>query len=285
MSVHPTADLLTSYDLHLLAEGRHYRSFEKLGAHLREIDGVHGVQFAVWAPNAERVDVIGDFNDWQAGHTTLRGRTEAGVWEAFVPGVAAGALYKYHVVSRWNGYQSDRADPYGFAAEIRPQTASKVADLSGYLWRDEAWLTRRRNWEPLTSPISIYEVHLGSWRRSPGSQAWLSYRDLAVALADYARDMGYTHVELLPICEHPLDGSWGYQTVGYFAPTSRFGSPHDFMEFVDILHAAGIGVLLDTVSATSTAPTSTSMPIRGRGTTPTGRRWSSTTGAPRCGTS
>ena len=249
MSARRAVDVLTPYDLHLLAEGRHYRSYEKLGAHLREVDGVEGVHFAVWAPNAERVDVIGDFNGWQAGETPLHARAEAGVWEGFVPGVRAGALYKYRVASQWHGYVSDRADPYGFAAEIRPQTASKVADLSGFAWRDAAWLERRRQRDPLTSPMSIYEVHLGSWRRSAADQSWLGYRQLATELATYVREMGYTHVELLPISEHPFDGSWGYQTVGYYAPTSRFGSPHDFMAFVDILHDAGIGVLLDWVPA------------------------------------
>ena len=248
MTKRHAVDVLTDYDLHLLAEGRHYRSFEKLGAHPRTVAGVDGVHFAVWAPNAERVDVIGDFNNWQAGVTPLHARGEAGVWEGFAPGVAPGALYKYRIASRLNGYVSDRADPYGFAAEIRPQTASKVADLDGFVWTDATWLERRRQWDPLVSPISVYEVHLGSWRRS-ADQGWLDYRQLATELAAYVREMGYTHVELLPISEHPFDGSWGYQTVGYYAPTSRFGSPHDFMAFVDILHAAGIGVLLDWVPA------------------------------------
>ena len=245
-----TSPALTPFDLYLLAEGRHYRSFDKLGAHPCEIDGVAGVRFAVWAPNAERVEVIGDFNGWQPGVTPLRAQAESGVWEGFVPEVAVGARYKYRIASRWNEYVSDRADPYGFAAEIRPQTASKVAALDGYAWHDAAWLDRRRGWDPLSSPISIYEVHLGSWRRAEGLEpGWLDYRTAAAELAEYVRDMGYTHVELLPISEHPFDGSWGYQTVGYYAPTSRFGSPHDFMAFVDVLHQAGIGVLLDWVPA------------------------------------
>jgi 1,4-alpha-glucan branching enzyme len=243
-----TPAALTAFDLHLLAEGRHYRSFDKLGAHVAESGGVAGVHFAVWAPNAARVDVIGDFNDWQAGRTPLELRPDAGVWEGFVAGVAPGARYKYRVASRWGGYVSERADPYGFAAEIRPQTASKVADLRGYRWGDGAWMARRRRDVPLDAPMSIYEVHLGSWRRSDG-HAWLSYAELAEALVDYVTDMGYTHVELLPISEHPFDGSWGYQTIGYFAPTSRFGAPHDFMAFVDRLHQAGIGVILDWVPA------------------------------------
>jgi len=241
---------ISPFDLHLLAEGRHYRSFEKLGAHLRVVDGVSGVHFAVWAPNAAQVDVLGDFNGWTADATPLRVRGEAGVWEAFVPGVGPGALYKYRVASRLNGYESERADPYGFGAEIRPQTASKVVDLDEYVWTDGEWLARREQTDPLGAPVSIYEVHLGSWRRSrEEGNRWLTYRELAPALAEYACDMGYTHVELLPITEHPFDGSWGYQAVGYYAPTSRFGSPLDFMFFVDYLHRAGIGVLLDWVPA------------------------------------
>ena len=248
MTAKRQAEVLTSFDLHLLAEGRHYRSFDKLGAHPREMNGTTGVHFAVWAPNAEQVDVIGDFNDWRAGTVPLSER-EAGIWEGFVAGLKPGALYKYRVASRHNGYVSERADPYGFAAELRPQTASKVVDLDGFEWNDEVWLEHRRNWDPIAAPISIYEVHLGSWRRSPDDHGWLTYAELARELSEYVREMGYTHVELLPISEHPFDGSWGYQTVGYFAPTSRFGSPHDFMRLVDILHTNGIGVILDWVPA------------------------------------
>ena len=241
---------LTPFDLHLLAEGRHYRSFDKLGAHPVEIGGTTGVRFAVWAPNASGVDVVGDFNDWQAGSAPLSPREDAGIWEGFVPGVGEGARYKYRVSSRLNDYVSERADPYGFAAEVRPRTASLVANLDGHVWRDADWMRRRRDWKPLSSPVSVYEVHLGSWRRRDDPESpWLTYRELGAALAEYVGDLGYTHVELLPIGEHPFDGSWGYQTVGYFAPTSRFGSPHDFMEFVDILHDAGIGVILDWVPA------------------------------------
>ncbi|HUU98970.1 MAG TPA: 1,4-alpha-glucan branching protein GlgB [Phycisphaerae bacterium] len=247
---HESANAISAFDLHLLAEGRHYRSFDRLGAHVGEQAGVAGVHFAVWAPNAQHVDVIGEFNGWQAGATPLRVRPEASVWEAFVPGIGAGAPYKYRIVSQLNGYVADRADPYGFGAELRPQTASKVVDLEGFAWTDKAWVEARRQHDPLAAPMSIYEVHLGSWRRSPEDPyRWLSYREVAPLLAQYARDMGYTHVELLPITEHPFDGSWGYQTVGYYAPTSRFGSPHDFMFLVNTLHEAGIGVLLDWVPA------------------------------------
>ena len=241
---------LSSYDLHLLGEGKHYRSFDKLGAHLHAVDGVAGVRFAVWAPNAERVDVIGDFNRWQPGAAPMRAHPGSGVWEVFVPGVRVDALYKYRVVSRYNDYVSERADPCGFAGEVRPMTASKVAQIDGYGWLDADWLAGRQQRDPLRTPVSIYELHLGSWRRSmERAGSWLTYRELATALADYIIGMGYTHVELLPITEHPFDGSWGYQTVGYFAPTSRFGSPWDFMFFVDYLHRAGIGVILDWVPA------------------------------------
>jgi len=244
------AHILTDYDIHLLAEGKHYRSYERLGAHLVEVDGVAGTYFAVWAPGAKQVSVIGDFNGWDPGAHFMQRRPEAGIWECFVPGVGIGALYKYRIVSRHNNYQVDKADPYGFAAEIRPQTASKVWDLSRYQWHDGQWMTERSRRNAHDAPISIYEVHLGSWMRVPeeGSR-WLTYRELAEKLADYVSEMGYTHVELLPVTEHPFDGSWGYQTVGYFAPTSRFGRPDDFMFLVDTLHQRGIGVIVDWVPA------------------------------------
>ncbi len=241
---------LTDFDLHLLTEGTHHRSFDKLGAHVGEVDGIAGVRFAVWAPNARQVDVIGTFNGWRAGATPLRHRSEAGVWEAFVPGVVPGASYKYRIESTVDGYVADRADPYGFGAELRPETGSRVVDLAGFEWHDTSWLERRRQTDVLSAPMSIYEVHLGSWRRCRADgNRWLTYRELADVLTAYVRDMGYTHVELLPISEHPFDGSWGYQSTGYFAPTSRFGEPHDFMYLIDTLHAAGIGVLLDWVPA------------------------------------
>ena len=242
--------LLTDFDLHLLAEGTHYRTYEKLGAHLREVDGTAGVQFAVWAPNASRVSVVGDFNAWDPATHPLTRRPEAGVWETFVPGVKVGAQYKYRVVGPDGRSFGDKADPYGFAAEIRPQTASKVAELDGYEWQDAEWIAARATRDASTQPMSIYEVHLGSWRRHFEEKGrWLTYRELAPQLADYVEHMGYTHVELLPITEHPFDGSWGYQTIGYFAPTSRFGSPHDLMHLIDSLHQRGIGVLLDWVPA------------------------------------
>jgi 1,4-alpha-glucan branching enzyme len=241
---------LTDLDVYLWAEGTHARSYEKLGAHLAEQASVAGTRFAVWAPNARAVSVIGDFNGWKPGQHPLQPVRTSGIWEGFVPGVGIGALYKYHIVSQFGNYRADKADPYGFAAETRPQTASKVWDLSGYQWGDAGWLAGRGKAQSVTAPMAIYEVHLGSWRRvPPEGNRWLSYRELAPLLADHCHEMGFTHVELLPISEHPLDASWGYQTVGYFAPTSRFGTPHDFMYLVDHLHQRGLGVLLDWVPA------------------------------------
>ena len=242
--------LLTEFDLHLLAEGTHYRTFEKLGAHLTEADGVKGVHFAVWAPNAESVSVIGDFNGWAAGVTPMANRPEAGIWECFVPGLDEGALYKFQVTSRFAGYADENADPYAFASEIRPRTASKVWDVTKYQWNDDDWLAARKEHNRLDGPISIYEVHLGSWMRvQEEDNRWLTYRELAPKLADYVNEMGFTHVEFLPVSEHPLDASWGYQTIGYFAPSSRYGTPDDFKFLIDSLHQRGIGVFIDWVPA------------------------------------
>ncbi|HEY5311036.1 MAG TPA: 1,4-alpha-glucan branching protein GlgB [Pirellulales bacterium] len=240
--------LLTDYDLHLLNEGTHWRSYEKLGAQLRSIDGVDGVNFAVWAPNATSVSVIGDFNGWDGRRHPLRKHIPGGFWELFVPGLGDGTLYKYQV--RHHGEVYEKSDPYGFAAELPPRTASKVCQLDRYHWHDSDWMARRVQTNGLDAPMSVYEVHLGSWRR-PGEDhtRWMTYRELAHELVDYVREMGFTHIELLPITEHPFSGSWGYQTVGYYAPTSRFGSPADFMYFVDHCHQNGIGVMLDWVPA------------------------------------
>jgi len=240
---------LSEFDLYLFAEGTHSRAYEKLGAHLSEKKGRRGVQFAVWAPNAERVSIIGDFNHWNSSTDIMR-PSSAGVWESFIPDIGPGAAYKYHVVSRDRRYVVDKADPYGFAAEIRPRTASRVWDLQDYSWLDSSWMANRAENNSLNSPISIYEVHLGSWRRVPDEDnRWLTYREMAPLLADYVHDAGFTHVELLPVMEHPFDGSWGYQIIGYFAPTSRFGTPSDFMYLIDYLHQRGIGVILDWVPA------------------------------------
>jgi 1,4-alpha-glucan branching enzyme len=236
--------LLTEQDIYLFREGTFVRAYEKLGAH----PSAEGTQFAVWAPNAQSVAVVGDFNGWNPTSHKLEPRSDSsGIWEAFLPGVRAGAVYKYHIVSRHAGYSVDKADPYAFYAEVPPRTASVVWDLS-YEWGDEEWMRTRARANALDAPISIYEVHLGSWRRVPEEHdRSLTYRELAHALADYCTDMGYTHVELVPIMEHPFYGSWGYQVTGYFAPTSRYGTPQDFMYFVDYLHRRGIGVIMDWV--------------------------------------
>jgi 1,4-alpha-glucan branching enzyme len=240
---------LSEFDLYLFGEGTLNRAYDKLGAHLAEQDGRRGVHFAVWAPNARSVSVIGDFNNWDPSRHPMRS-SSAGVWESFAPGLSANTIYKYHIVSNYGGYVVDKADPYGFAAEIRPHTASRVWNLDSYVWNDSAWMKNRAKKNSLDAPISIYEVHLGSWRRNAvEDNRWLTYREMAPRLAEYVHNAGFTHVEFLPITEHPFDGSWGYQTIGYFAPTSRFGTPADFMYLVDFLHQQSIGVILDWVPA------------------------------------
>jgi 1,4-alpha-glucan branching enzyme len=239
---------LTDFDLYLWGEGNYLRAYDKLGAHLGEEHGTLGARFAVWAPNAERVSVIGDFNDWSRGRNELHAAGVSGIWTGFVPGVHQGARYKFAIDSRYGGFRVDKADPFAFHAEVRPATASVVWSLDGYQWNDGDWMRHRGPRRELTAPVSVYEVHLGSWRRGPDNR-WLSYRELAPMLAEYVHDMGFTHVELLPITEHPFDGSWGYQTTGYYSPTSRFGTPQDFMFLVDTLHQRGIGVILDWVPA------------------------------------
>jgi 1,4-alpha-glucan branching enzyme len=237
------APVLGDTDLWLLAEGTHYRPYEKLGAHLLEHEGVHGVNFAVWAPNARRVSVVGSFNQWDGRRHAMRQRHGSGIWEIFLPGVAAGDLYKFEIKTR-AGVVLLKADPYAFRAELRPDTASIVAALPPVA----PILESRRHANGLSSPISIYEVHLGSWQRVPEQgDRWLTYRELAAQLIPYVKELGFTHLELLPVSEHPFDGSWGYQPIGLYAPTSRFGTPDDFRYFVDTAHAHGLGVLLDWV--------------------------------------
>lgn len=239
--------LLTDQDLHLFNEGTHYRLYEKLGAHRLTHNGVAGTYFGVWAPNARRVGVMGDFNDWNAGETQLAARGDSGIWEGFVPGVERGAHYKYVIESHHRGFRAEKADPFGIFCETPPKTASIVWDLD-YAWGDESWMRTRGECSTLRSPVSVYELHLGSWMRvrEEGNRS-LSYRELAPRLADYVTRMGFTHVEFLPVMEHPFFGSWGYQVTGFFAPTSRFGTPQDFMYLVDYLHQRGIGVILDWV--------------------------------------
>ncbi|GIW97642.1 MAG: 1,4-alpha-glucan branching enzyme GlgB [Pirellulaceae bacterium] len=241
--------LLSDFDLYLFGEGRHWRIYDKLGAHLREVDGVTGVNFAVWAPNAESVEVIGDFNGWDGSQHPMRKHIPSGVWELFIPDVQPGQKYKYRV-RKWGGQVVDKTDPYGFFSEVPPRTASVVTHLDNYQWQDAAWLEQRNSRDPLSSPMNVYEVHLGSWKRDPdGHHGWMNYRNAAHELVAYCQKMGFTHIELLPISEHPFTGSWGYQTVGYYAVTSRYGSPEDFMYFVDYCHQHGIGVIIDWVPA------------------------------------
>jgi len=245
-STHPKA-LLTEQDLYLFNEGTHTRLYDKLGAHPGKQGGAPGTFFAVWAPDAEAVSVIGDFNGWERGRHPLSPRASSGIWEGFIPGIGKGQIYKYHVVCRGNGYRVDKADPFAFLCEVPPKTASVVWDLD-YAWGDAEWMTSRRERNSLHAPLSVYEVHLGSWMKVPeqGGRS-LSYRELAPKLAEHVKKLGFTHVEFLPVMEHPFYGSWGYQLTGYFAPTSRYGTPQDFMFLVDTLHQAGIGVILDWV--------------------------------------
>lgn len=239
---------ITDFDMYLLREGKHLYSYEKMGAHLCELEGVKGVSFAVWAPNAYRVSVIGDFNGWDARVHPMRLLGGSGIWELFIPGLAEGEIYRFDIISHNRGYHGQKSDPYGFYSEVRPLNASIVFDIDHYEWGDAEWMDKRAGSKPLTSPMSTYEVHLGSWRRK-GNNEWLTYRDLAHELVSYVKDMGYTHIELLPVAEHPADESWGYQMTGFYATTSRYGTPTDFMYFVDQCHQNGIGVILDWVSA------------------------------------
>jgi 1,4-alpha-glucan branching enzyme len=242
---------LSDYDRHLLAEGTHYGASDKLGAHLAVLDGVAGTVFAVWAPNARRVSVVGDFNAWDGRRHPMRRHPSNGIWEMFVPGVGEGVRYKYEILSRSGEPLALKADPYAFAFEPEtPRTASVVASLEHHRWADAAWMAARADQRPHDGPLAIYEVHLGSWKRVPEEgNRFLTYEELADQLGAYVREMGFTHVELLPVMEHPFYGSWGYQVIGYFAPTRRYGTPEELMAFVDRLHRQGIGVILDWVPA------------------------------------
>lgn len=258
---------LTDFDLQLFGEGNHHRIYEKLGAHITEIDGIKGVYFAVWAPNARNVSILGNFNHWDGRkHQMRKGHT--GVWELFIPDIGPGEHYKYEV-KNWEGHIYEKSDPYGYQQEVRPKTASIVVDLDSYTWNDEEWMEKRRDTDPLTKPISVYECHLGSWIHASADEPaklsngktepvvqvselradarFLTYREFADRLVSYVKDLGYTHIEMLPVAEHPFDGSWGYQVTGFFAPTSRYGNSQDFMYFVDKCHENGIGVIVDWV--------------------------------------
>jgi len=258
---------ITEFDIHLFGEGNHHRIYEKLGAHLTEVNGIKGVYFAVWAPNARNVSLLGDFNWWD-GRKHQMARRVNGIWELFIPGVGVGEHYKFEIKNH-AGHIYEKSDPYGYHQEVRPKTASIVADLTTYTWNDEEWMEKRRYTEPLNQPIAVYECHLGSWLHAssaepaklpngetepvvitselrPGSR-FLTYRELADYLIPYIKELGFTHIELLPVAEHPFDGSWGYQVTGFYAPTSRFGKPQDFMYFVDKCHENNIGVIVDWV--------------------------------------
>ena len=238
---------LPEMDRHLFNNGTHYQLFEKLGAHLHEINGVHGTIFRVWAPAARRVSVIGDFNFWDSRSHQMRSISDSGIWELFVPGIEPGEMYKYEIRAQ-NMAILEKIDPFQFFAEVRPKRASITYELSNYEWQDTKWMAKRDGIKPYAGPVSIYELHLGSWRRDPAdAYRFLSYREIAAHLIPYILEMGFTHIELMPVSEHPLDESWGYQVTGYFAVTSRFGSPADFMYLIDQCHQNDIGVILDWV--------------------------------------
>ncbi|MGK7899013.1 MAG: 1,4-alpha-glucan branching enzyme [Xenococcus sp. (in: cyanobacteria)] len=257
---------LTDLDIHLFAEGNHHRIYEILGAHLTELDGVKGVYFALWAPNARNVSILGDFNSWEGREHQMR-KSGNGIWELFIPELTVGTSYKYEI-KNWEGHIYEKSDPYGFQQEVRPKTASIVADLDKYQWQDSDWMEKRRTTEPLNQPISVYEIHLGSWMHGAAAEKpkllsgegeavavsewnqdsrFLSYYELVDKLIPYVKELGYTHIEVLPIAEHPFDGSWGYQVTGYYAPTSRYGNPEDLMYFIDKCHQNGIGIIVDWV--------------------------------------
>ncbi|NOY67154.1 MAG: 1,4-alpha-glucan branching protein GlgB [Gammaproteobacteria bacterium] len=239
---------LSDFDLHLFGEGKHWHIYNHLGSHLRDIEGNTGVFFAVWAPNAEGVSVVGDFNQWDGRIYPMRSRGVSGVWELFIPGLTAGCIYKYEIRHHDSGSLQLKSDPYARHFEMRPKTASQVVKPTDYQWQDHEWLAQRANSDWLHAPMSVYEVHLGSWRRN-NDDSFMGYRELAHRLVDYVVPLGFTHLELLPVTEYPYDASWGYQAIGYFAPTSRFGSPDDFRYFVDYCHQHGLGLILDWVPA------------------------------------
>ena len=241
--------LISDFDRHLFNAGEHWKIYEKLGSHLRDVDGHVGVNFAVWAPNAQSVQVIGDFNHWDGRSHCMQKQIPSGIWELFVPQIGTGQKYKYRIRMQ-DGQVVDKTDPYGVFAELPPRTASIVTSLDDYQWKDDQWMDRRKVENQLDKPMSVYEVHLGSWRKcKTGVHGWMNYREIAHQLVQYCKEMGFTHLELLPVSEHPFTGSWGYQTVGYFSVTSRYGTPEDFMYFVDHCHQNNIGVIIDWVPA------------------------------------
>ena len=278
-----------SVPLHLFHQGENSHAYEFFGSHRDVQDGKPGAVFRVWAPNARSVSVVGDFDHWDRGRHPMNKISDGGIWELFVPGIKQYDNYKYSVESQ-DGLIKLKADPYGYHMELRPNTASKFYDLEGFKWTDQKYLDELHAKNIYDSAANIYEVNAGSWKKD--GENFLSYKQLAKELIPYVREMGYTHIELMPIGEYPYDGSWGYQQIGYFAPTSRFGTPHDFMEFVDQCHAAGIGVIMDgclptsqrtpQVCTNSTAPAAMSTPTRSSASTRTGAPTSSTGASPRC---
>lgn len=241
--------LISDFDRHLFNAGEHWKIYEKLGSHLRDVEGNVGVNFAVWAPNAQSVQVVGDFNHWDGRSHSMQKQIPSGIWELFVPQIGTGQKYKYRIRMQ-DGQVVDKTDPYGVFAELPPRTASIVTSLDDYQWKDDHWMNRRKVENQLDKPMSVYEVHLGSWRKcKTGVHGWMNYREIAHQLVQYCKEMGFTHLELLPVSEHPFTGSWGYQTVGYFSVTSRYGTPEDFMYFVDHCHQNDIGVIIDWVPA------------------------------------
>ena len=274
------APQLGEMDLYLIGEGRHFEAWKVLGARLKTVDGVAGCLFAVWAPAVQRVSVIGDFNDWDGRRHPMRCRGTSGIWELFIPGLTAGQAYKYEILGS-RGQLVKKTDPYARQMFMRPETTSCVPDDTPYAWQDTGWITARAHFDWQHRPVSIYELHPGSWRRHADG-SFYTWAELTAELIPYVQDLGYTHIELLPVAEHPLDASWGYQVSGYYAPTARFGSPDDFRAFVDACHQADIGVLLDWVPAhfpkddwalaRFTGEPCTSMPTRAAASTRTGAR-------------
>ena len=241
--------IFSDMDFHLFGEGNHFEIYNYLGAQIRTVNGVSGVNFAVWAPNAQGIALVGDFNDWDGRRHPMQKRIPSGIWEIFIPELGDGESYKFRVTLE-NGEVLDKCDPFGFFAEVPPRTASKVANLDTYQWQDSDWMKSRAEENQLEKPISVYEIHLGSWRHDHDREnGWIGYRELAQLIVDYCSEMGFTHIELMPVTEHPFTGSWGYQTVGYYAATSRYGDPQDLMHLIDLCHQNGIGVLLDWVPA------------------------------------
>lgn len=243
------APLMTDFDRYLFGEGRNWNIYRRLGAHCRTVDGEVGVNFAVWAPNAQSIQVVGDFNFWDGRQHAMRKQIPSGIWELFVPAAKVGQKYKFRIRTL-DGQTIDKSDPFGFYAELPPRTASVVTELGKFTWSDDQWMERRAAEDPLRKPVSVYELHLGSWKRdSRGIHGWMNYREIAHQVVEYCRQTGFTHIELMPVSEHPFTGSWGYQTVGYFSITSRYGTPDDFKYLVNYCHQNGIGVLIDWVPA------------------------------------